>query len=115
MAHRFVALTILVLVARSVWLANRQLGQHPLAKISFAWLCLIIVQVFLGAATIWTGKSADVATAHVAAGALSLMTGMMLINIAFRCLVPVTKLVETVPAKVTQFAGQAGTTSNARG
>ena len=37
----------------------------------------------LGAATVWTGKSADVATAHVASGALSLMTGAMLAIIAF--------------------------------
>ena len=36
------------------------------------------LQVGLGAATIWTSKAADIATAHVAVCALSLMTGAML-------------------------------------
>src|SRR5437870_838479 len=89
MAHRIVALAILLLVARAAWLANRRLGrQHSLAKVSGAWLGLIVGQLFLGAATVWTGKSADVATAHVAFGALSLMTGAMLAIISFRCLMP---------------------------
>src|SRR5438876_8907408 len=86
MAHRLVALVILFLVARSAWLANHRVGRaHPLAKVSLAWLGLIVLQFFLGAATIWTGKSADIATAHVALGALSLMTGAMLAIMAARC------------------------------
>src|SRR5437588_284263 len=73
MTHRIMALAILLLVARAAWLANWRLGpHHPLAKVSGAWLGLIVGQVFLGAATIWTRKSADIATAHVAVGALSL-------------------------------------------
>jgi len=92
MAHRIVALAILLLVARSTWLAHRQLSRrHPLVKLSRAWLALIVFQFGLGAATIWTSKSADVATAHVAFGALSLMTGAMLAIIAFRCLVPASR------------------------
>src|SRR2546428_5770727 len=47
MAHRIVALAILLLVARAAWLANRQLGlQHPLAKVSGAWLGVIDGQLF---------------------------------------------------------------------
>jgi hypothetical protein len=37
-------------------------------------------------ATIWTGKSADVATAHVACGALCLVTGGLTALISFRML-----------------------------
>ena len=45
---------------------------------------VIALQFALGAATIWTGKSADIATAHVAVGALSLATGAMATLAAFR-------------------------------
>jgi cytochrome c oxidase assembly protein subunit 15 len=41
------------------------------------WLGLILAQVLLGAATIWSDKAADVATAHVLCGALSLAFGII--------------------------------------
>lgn len=41
-------------------------------------------QVGLGAATIWTNKAADVATAHVLVGALALTIGALWCAIAFR-------------------------------
>ncbi len=98
MAHRMVALVILLLVLGSTWLARRRLSRHHfLAKISGAWSGLVLVQILLGAATIWTGKSADIATAHVALGALSLMTGTMLVVLAGRCLVPAAKVEQCVP------------------
>ena len=83
------AVTLLAALAvYAAWLANRNPGRgHPLAKLSGAWFGSIMLQVFLGAATIWTGKSADIATAHVALGAVSLMTGTMLAILAWRCLV----------------------------
>jgi heme A synthase len=45
---------------------------------------LILLQVGLGAATIWTNKAADVATAHVLVGALALAVGALWCAIAFR-------------------------------
>ncbi len=48
------------------------------------WLALILFQVGLGAATIWTNKAADVATAHVLVGALALAVGALWCAIAFR-------------------------------
>ncbi len=42
-------------------------------------LLLLVVQVFLGAATVWTGKAVPVATAHVATGALMLALSVVLI------------------------------------
>lgn len=90
MIHRVVAALILIAVSLCAWLTKREFRwQNPLSRISLTWMFLILVQVFLGAATIWTGKSADVATAHVAVGALSLVMGAMLTLVSFRLLKPV--------------------------
>jgi heme A synthase len=45
---------------------------------------LTLFQIGLGAATIWTNKAADVATAHVLVGALLLAVGALWCAIAFR-------------------------------
>jgi heme A synthase len=52
--------------------------------LALGWLCLIMVQVLLGAATIWSNKAADIATAHVLVGALSLALGTILSLILFQ-------------------------------
>ncbi len=89
MAHRLAALLILAAVAVCTATVRRQLGpRHPLARLSLAWLGLILVQASLGAFTIWSNKAADVATAHVVVGALSLMNGALLTLIAFKVLMP---------------------------
>jgi heme A synthase len=49
-----------------------------LSRMALAWLGLILTQVLLGAATIWSNKAADIATAHVLVGALSLALGAIL-------------------------------------
>ena len=82
MVHRIMALIILMSVA---WIAGSVRRRQPgtmLSKGALAWLGLIIVQAGLGAFTIWSNKAADVATAHVAIGALSLMTGVLLTILA---------------------------------
>ena len=87
MVHRIVALIILIAVSLGAWRASHYLGRHhPLARLAFLWLGLVLTQAFLGAATIWTGKSADVATAHVACGALCLVTGGLTSLLSFRML-----------------------------
>jgi cytochrome c oxidase assembly protein subunit 15 len=89
MAHRFVALAIFCLVIFSARSVRRNLGaDHPLAKLSLAWVGLVVVQVILGAATIWSNKAADIATAHVVTGALTLANGALLTIISFRVLIP---------------------------
>jgi hypothetical protein len=40
------------------------------------WVALVIVQIALGAWTIWSNKAADITTAHVAVGALILFLGV---------------------------------------
>jgi cytochrome c oxidase assembly protein subunit 15 len=85
MTHRIAAFLILISVAWVAGAARRRVGaQSVLAKLSAAWLALILVQATLGAATIWTNKAADLATAHVAVGALSLMNGVVLTLMAAR-------------------------------
>jgi cytochrome c oxidase assembly protein subunit 15 len=79
MAHRLVALTICVVVACCCWLSRRQLGaRHTVSNRALIWLGLILTQGLLGAATIWSNKAADIATAHVVVGALALASGTLL-------------------------------------
>lgn len=81
MVHRIVALLIVVAVAICWRQARRERGRaaigNPLRRLAGFWLGLILVQVGLGAWTIWSNKAADVATAHVVVGALSLVTGAL--------------------------------------
>jgi len=85
MAHRLVALAVLTVVGCAAWLTRRRLGaKNPLTRLSRAWFCLILVQAALGVMTVLTNKAADVATAHMAVGALALTTGSFLSIIAFR-------------------------------
>jgi heme a synthase len=80
MVHRILAIAILFSLAYAARKTLRQFTARSLpARLALGWLALILIQVGLGAATIWTNKSADVATAHVAVGALSLATGAMLV------------------------------------
>ena len=76
MAHRFVALSILLLVGCVAWKARGEQGPGSFpAKFAGVWWGVICLQAALGAATIWSNKAADVATAHVLCGALSLLAG----------------------------------------
>jgi cytochrome c oxidase assembly protein subunit 15 len=87
MVHRIGALTILAGVGFAAWATRRNLGvKNPLSKFTAGWLVLILGQAFLGAATIWSGKAADVATAHVLLGALSLASGALISLVAWKAL-----------------------------
>lgn len=81
MAHRGVAVLILATVLILAIRARR--ASRSVRFWSFVWLAMISLQIGLGAWTIWSNKAADVATAHMALGALSLLTGAL---IAFRLL-----------------------------
>jgi heme a synthase len=101
MAHRLMALAILI-GAGVVALRSRRreetvgsrvdkipppyVGGYDaiLRRLAFVWLGLILAQIALGAWTIWSNKAADVATAHVLLGALSLVTGVLLYAISSR-------------------------------
>jgi cytochrome c oxidase assembly protein subunit 15 len=79
MIHRLLAMTIFAAVAYAAWNTRRALGgKDYLSRLALVWLGVILTQVLLGAATIWSNKAADIATAHVLVGALSLAFGAML-------------------------------------
>ncbi len=71
LAHRAGAVLLLLLVITSAVLsvARTPLG-HWLRAWSLLWVGAILLQILLGGITIWSNKAADVATAHMALGAL---------------------------------------------
>ena len=96
MVHRLMALVIFCVVTFSAWSARRHLGaRNPLANLSLVWFSLIMLQIILGATTIWSNKAADIATAHVVIGALCLAVGALLTIVSFRVLIPVRVAVRT--------------------
>ena len=85
MAHRFLALIIVIAVTvfcLHVWRDARRFV--ALKRLSLFWVVLIVCQIALGAWTIWSNKAADVATAHVALGAVMLSFGVTISAICWR-------------------------------
>jgi cytochrome c oxidase assembly protein subunit 15 len=85
MTHRLVALLIAIGViafCSRVWRDARR--ALVLKKLSIWWLAFLLVQLTLGAWTIWSNKAADVATAHVAVGAIMLSFGVSISAICWR-------------------------------
>src|SRR5262249_37046283 len=86
MTHRLVALLIVLVVGILTWRARREHGAGSLlAKLTLTWSCIVCFQAALGAATVWSNKAADIATAHVLLGALSLLAGTVLSGAVIRC------------------------------
>jgi cytochrome c oxidase assembly protein subunit 15 len=87
MAHRFLALLIAIGV---IAFCSRVLRDAPgfgkLRRLSVFWVTLVVCQIALGAWTIWSNKAADVATAHVAVGAIMLSFGVSISAICRRVL-----------------------------
>ena len=96
MVHRLAAVLILAAVGFSAWRARRSTMARP----SAFWLGLILLQASLGAATVLSNKAADIATAHVLVGALSLAIGTVLCTIIFRF----PKLAAEAPSKPSALA-----------
>jgi heme A synthase len=59
-------------------------GSNALLRLSSWWLFLLACQITLGAWTIWSNKAADIATAHVAVGAITFGVGITLAAICLR-------------------------------
>ena len=87
MAHRFLALIIAIAVIAFCLRAWRDAGQLPaLKRLSVLWVACVLCQIALGAWTIWSNKAADIATAHVALGAIMLSFGVSISAICWRVL-----------------------------
>ncbi|HEX5175476.1 MAG TPA: COX15/CtaA family protein [Chthoniobacteraceae bacterium] len=85
MAHRFGALVIGISIF-VFWLFVRRnhRGAPLLESLSTFWLLLVLIQIFLGGWTILSNKAADIATMHVAVGAITFVTGVAISAIALR-------------------------------
>jgi cytochrome c oxidase assembly protein subunit 15 len=76
MVHRGLAALIAVVVGLVGWMAWR--SSAAVRRWSVVLCGMVVVQIVLGAYTIWTDKAADVATAHMALGALTLFVCALL-------------------------------------
>ncbi len=77
MVHRFVAVLIGIAVITFCARVLRDAQEvRVLRRLSVGWAILFFVQFTLGAWTIWSNKAADVATTHVAVGAIMLSFGV---------------------------------------
>jgi len=85
MAHRLLALVIAAGVIACLLRARAAKLRHPpLARLSDAWFLLLVCQITLGAWVIWSNKAADIATVHVATGAIMLALGVAISAISLR-------------------------------
>jgi len=85
MAHRFLALLIAIAVIAFCIRVRRDAPRFAaLKRLSIFWVALVGCQIALGAWTIWSNKAADVATAHVALGAVMLSFGVSISAICWR-------------------------------
>ena len=86
MAHRFTALLIGVGIGGFWLLVRRTWRTTPrfLSRLANVWLALVIAQIGLGAWTIWSNKAADIATAHVALGAITFAMGIIISALTLR-------------------------------
>jgi cytochrome c oxidase assembly protein subunit 15 len=70
-AHRVGALLAgLTLLACGVHILRSHPSERRLREPAIVMIMLVLVQILLGALTVWTGKGVQIATAHVATGAL---------------------------------------------
>lgn len=77
MAHRFMAAIIGLTIVVFWFFARREKNISPfLVKLANLWFGLVLLQITLGAWTIWSNKAADIATAHVAVGAITFATAI---------------------------------------
>ena len=85
MSHRLLAAIIgvaVIMFCLRVW--KYAWDVTALRRLSILWVALVSCQITLGAWTIWSNKAADIATAHVAVGAIMLSFGVSISAICWR-------------------------------
>ena len=108
MAHRLLAALIGLAIAVFWLLIRREKTVISfLRNLTDLWLGLVILQIALGAWTIWSNKAADIATAHVAVGAITFAVAIV-ISATFLRLRHVTA--EASPTVPTSNLAEAGAT-----
>jgi cytochrome c oxidase assembly protein subunit 15 len=87
MTHRFLAVLIgIAVIAFCVQVLKDASDLTALRRLSILWVALFCLQFALGAWTIWGNKAADVATTHVAVGAIMLSFGVSAWALSWRVL-----------------------------
>src|SRR5439155_9108151 len=87
MTHRFLAVLIgIAVIAFCVRVLKDASHLTVLRRLSIVWVVLFFLQFTLGASTIWSNKAADIATAHVAVGAIMLSFGVSAWALSWRVL-----------------------------
>jgi cytochrome c oxidase assembly protein subunit 15 len=85
MVHRFLALIIAIAIIAFCARVRREMrGSTVLTRLSVLWVILVFTQIALGGSVIWSNKAADVATAHVALGAVMLSFGVSISAICWQ-------------------------------
>jgi cytochrome c oxidase assembly protein subunit 15 len=101
MIHRLGAVLCFSLIWAAAIQTVRRLGRGALlSRWTMVWAGVVLMQFGLGMLTIWTNKAADVATAHVAGGALLLLNGTVLILIARKLTVPSRSVAPVTPVGI---------------
>lgn len=77
-AHRVWAVFVTLIVLANVLHVLRNFKEPKMREPAIIQGLLVLVQVLLGALTVWTGKGVQISTAHVAVGALLLGTSVAL-------------------------------------
>ena len=88
MAHRLGALVVTTLLLMLVISVMRHHRGGPLPRLAVILGCLLVLQLTLGVLTVIFRKPADVASAHVAGGALVLVTAWGMLVCALRMYAP---------------------------
>lgn len=81
-AHRVGALLVVATVAFLFLRLRRFDREHPLRQVAYGLLLVVGSQIMLGAYTIWSGKQPVITSLHVATGALTLGTSVILALVA---------------------------------
>ena len=94
LAHRFLAVLIgvgVIAFATRIWQVQNASRVPVLSGLSIWWVVMFFLQFTLGAWTVWSNKAADIATAHVAVGAIMLSFGVTAWALCSRILQPATQ------------------------
>ena len=84
MGHRFLALLIAIAIIAFCVCVWKGPVSAVLKRLSVLWVILVFCQIALGSWVIWSNKAADVATAHVALGAVMLSFGVSISAICWQ-------------------------------
>lgn len=99
-AHRLGAVLVSIVVLMNVSHILKNYQDHRLRELAIIQGMLLLVQFLLGALTVWTGKGVQIATSHVAVGALLLGTSVALTAWTYRLLaVPVHEARQSLAAE----------------